>query len=50
MYLVCWTEGNLKDWVLVSGYDAMQVFVSELIEGGVKEEDIVCGEQTEDTV
>lgn len=48
-YVVCWFGVMTKYWEVVSGYDAMQERVSELIEKGVKEDDIVVGEITDDT-
>jgi hypothetical protein len=47
-YVVCWvlTEAH---WEVISGEDAMQVRVSELIDLGISEEDIVVGQITEDT-
>ena len=48
MYIVCWTEGLESRWEVISGLDAMQQYVSDLINAGVAENDIVCGEVTED--
>jgi hypothetical protein len=48
-YVVCWLGAIAKHWEVVSGYDAMQERVSDLVEKGVKEDDIVVGEITKDT-
>jgi len=48
-YVVCWLGVIAKHWEVISGYDAMQERVSELIEKGVNEDDIVVGEITKDT-
>ena len=48
-YVVCWVGAIAKHWEVISGYDAMQERVNELIEKGVKEDDIVVGEITKDT-
>jgi hypothetical protein len=55
-YVVCWKE-PMKNWPtsigpkweVVSGYDAMQERVSDLVEDGILEDDIVVGEITNDT-
>jgi hypothetical protein len=51
MYLIAWTKKGVKDWEVVSGYDAMQERVSELVdeEGLDADEDIVVGEINDDT-
>lgn len=48
-YVVCWLGAIAKQWEVVSGYDAMQERVSDLVENGVSEDDIVVGEITGDT-
>lgn len=48
-YVVCWIGAIAKHWEVISGYDAMQERVNELVEKGVKEDDIVVGEITKDT-
>lgn len=48
-YVVCWIDSNHPKWKVVSGYDAMQELVSDLVYQGIKEDDIVVGEITEDT-
>ena len=47
IYVVCWVEGNTRNWEVVSGEDAMQQRVDELNSFFI--EDIVVGEITEDT-
>ena len=50
IYVVCWVEGNTRNWVEVSGKDAMWRKVSELNASGFDTpDDIVVGEITEDT-
>lgn len=57
MYLVAWQTWPIsdpikeaqRDWEIIDGEDAMQIRVSELIESGVREQDIVVGEITENT-
>ena len=48
-YVVCWLDAIAKHWEVVSGYDAMQERVSDLVKNGVSEDDIVVGEITDDT-
>jgi hypothetical protein len=48
-YVVCWIGAIAKHWEVVSGYDAMQERVSDLVKNGVSEDDIVVGEVTDDT-
>lgn len=57
MYLIAWVKTTtwnsesetIKNWEVVDGEDAMQIRVSELIDEGVREKDIVVGEITENT-
>lgn len=54
MYLIAWEVNGIKNWEVVSGCDAMQERVSELVyelggfEGGFDGDDVVVGEITED--
>ena len=48
-YVVCWSDEDHQYWVVIDGYDAMQVQVSELVESGYNAEDVVVGEITKDT-
>ena len=48
-YVVCWMGVIAKHWEVIDGYDAMQERVNDLVEKGVKEDDIVVGEITKDT-
>lgn len=48
MFIVAWNElsdaGNkVQRWEIIDGEDAMQVFVHELIEQSISEDEIVCG-------
>jgi len=49
MFIVAWSrvkagERIVRNWSIIDGKDAMDVFVQELIESGVSDEDIVSGE------
>jgi len=44
-----WPTSIGPKWEVVSGYDAMQERVSDLVEDGILEDDIVVGEITDDT-
>ena len=54
-YVICWSVFRRwmlcenKFWEVISGEDAMQIRVSELVESGVLIEDIVVGEIGVDT-
>lgn len=48
-YVICWEGAVAQHWEVVDGYDAMQERVSQMIEDGLKEDDIVVGEITSDT-
>jgi len=41
MFMICWTNRNEKTWEIIEGEDAMQVFVSELIDNGTDESGIM---------
>lgn len=47
-YVVCWTESQKRFWEVISGLDAMQERISELVYSGIQENEIVVGEITED--
>lgn len=47
MYIVAWSvftsEGEIPYWQVIDGEDAMQIRVSELMEDGLSEDEIVVG-------
>lgn len=42
-YVICWTASAGPKWEVVSGYDAMDIRVSEIVDSGVESDDIVVG-------
>lgn len=48
MYLIAWIDQGTKQWEVVSGEDAMQIRVSELIASGISDDDIIVGLTEED--
>lgn len=40
-YVICWTNENEKTWEIIKGEDAMQEFISTLIDSGTDEDGIM---------
>jgi hypothetical protein len=45
MFLICWTEDGLQYWEMVDSELGFYSKISDLVESGIAEEDIVCGEK-----
>ena len=41
MYMICWTNWDQKSWEIIEIEDAMQVFISDLIDNGTDEDGIM---------
>lgn len=43
-FVVCWTENDAEHWEVIDGWDAAQERISDLVESGIDEEEIVFAE------
>lgn len=47
MFVVCWTDEDNERWKIVYSENAVDKFISDLIDEGIEEGDIICGELLE---
>jgi hypothetical protein len=47
MFVICWEYNYEKLWEVVSGEDAMQIRVDEIVKSGILSKDIIVGDCSE---